>query len=113
MLKKWLAAWNNWLGDRDLQLAIYREVARLGYADPRPAVVQARLEAIERPGWVQVWSFLVEVRREGEVTLLYGTARDDGRRGTKVVLALDNDSRNRQLALWCQGLIRRVDRGIR
>jgi len=113
MFKRLVKMWSDWLGDRDLEIAIRKELARLGHNSKIALIRQSRLEAIERPGWVQVWSFSVEYERADGVDRLFGTARDDGRSGTKVFISSDSRDRNQQLAQWCEGLIRRVDRGIR
>ncbi len=113
MRSKWLKAWTDWLGDRDLEMAIRRELGKQNYASVTARIRQSRLEAIERPGWVQVWSFTVESTLASEPIELFGAARDDGRSGTRVFLSPSNSDRNRQLAQWCDGLIRRIDRGIR
>ncbi len=117
MLSKWINAWTGWLGDRDLELAIRRELARQQFASTTARIRRSRLEAIERPGWVQVWSFTVDTTQASRPVELFGAARDDGRehgrRGTVVFLSGESNERNRQLAEWCEGRIRRVDRGLR
>ena len=65
------------------------------------------LHAIKRPGWLQVFRFEVCARNANDEWLqLFGAMRADERYGApKVMVDLDPDKRNKQLADWSQDLI--------
>jgi hypothetical protein len=72
------------------------------------------LFAIERPGWVQVFTFSVRaVDHDGRACELWGVLRDDERRGLKIELADTDEERDRIANDWSRGLItaRRGARG--
>ena len=65
------------------------------------------LAAIQRPGWVQVFTFEVKAKREsGEWDQLHGVCRDDERyKQFDVELFETNRERDAILADWSTGLI--------
>lgn len=109
MLRHLLERWKNWLGDSSLEQAIRDQLVRQGYPRHASRIKHARMVAIERPGWVQVWRFTVATKRKdvadpGDITL-FGAARDDGRTGTKVLISTDGCLVQARLAEWSHGLI--------
>lgn len=109
MLRHLINRWNNWLGDSSLERAIRDQLVRQGYPRQASQIQHARMVAIERPGWVQVWRFTVVTKHKGddglnEVTL-FGAARDDGRCSTSVLLSTDQRLVHVRLAEWSEGLI--------
>jgi hypothetical protein len=105
MIRHLLDRWKNWLGDSSLERAIRNELVRQGYPRQASKIVDARMIAVERPGWIQVWRFRIDTHRNGEPILLFGAARDDGRVGTKVLISHEFGPVEKQLALWSEGLI--------
>ena len=77
-----------------------------GFQGPSARFDYLELEAIERPGWVQVFKFSVRVLDdEGRSRQRLGVARDDERKGIEVFLTESEDERDRVLAEWSAGLI--------
>lgn len=105
MLRELLERWRHWLGDRELEQAIRDELVRSGYPRQASQIVDARMVAIERPGWVQVWRFRVETTRDKQPVTLHGAARDDGRHGTAVFLSRDPQPAAKQVAAWSVGFV--------
>ena len=110
-MKQWLTKlrekWNGYVGDRELELAIRREMVQRGLARSSP-IREVRLAAIERPGWIQVYEF--QVQDLNSRTRWFGVARDDGRKGTEVALFDHADLRDTQFRAWSQGMILRPSR---
>ncbi len=127
VLGRFLQPWRDWTGDKSLTDAIRAQLRRCGYAVHASRTRDVHLAAVERPGWVQVWTFRVETHRMSESpnaqgsnarerqarepVLLYGVSLNDGRKtGTKVVLTEDEPSRRQQLEEWAEGMLRRPER---
>lgn len=117
MLSQFLKLWNDWTGDKSMTDAIRAHLRRSGYAAHGAKTRDVHLAAIERPGWVQVWTFSVETHlvegtpAQRQPILLFGVARNDGRKtGTKIVLSEDEPSRRQQLEIWTEGMLRRPER---
>jgi hypothetical protein len=107
MLRYLLDKWQNWIGDSSLELAIRKELVRQGFPRQASRILDARMVAIQRPGWVQVWRFRVDTKQAGERVTLFGAARDDGRTGTKVLISTQLDVVEQQIHKWSEGLILR------
>ncbi|QDV74234.1 hypothetical protein [Botrimarina mediterranea] len=122
MFDGFLQRWRDWTGDKSLSDAIRAQLRRSGYAVHASQTRDVHLAAVERPGWVQVWTFRVETHRMSaapnaqvpnarEPVLLYGVSLNDGRKtGTKVLLTEDEPTRRQQLEAWAEGLLRRPER---
>ena len=108
MFRHLLDRWKNWVGDRSLELAIRKQLVKQGYPRQASRIIEPRMIAIQRPGWVQVWRFRVETKHNGQPITLCGAARDDGRVGTKVLISTESAAVQRQLAEWSEGLIVRA-----
>lgn len=113
MWKQLINRWSDWVGDRHLELAIHAELRRLGHPVHASKTRQFRLVAIERPGWRQVYRFYVEAPdHAGELIVLQGVARSDGRReGAEVLISPSLSTVRQQEQQWCSGLIRRRGAG--
>ena len=107
MLRKLIERWNSWIGDSDLERAIRDHLVCEGYPRKASEIREARMVAIQRPGWVQVWKFRVETVLDDQPLTLFGAARDDGRTGTRVVVSQHFSPVQLQLSQWSEGLIRR------
>lgn len=115
MLRELLRRWQDWTGDKRLDQAIRRQLRAEGLAASSARIRDVRLEAIQRPGWVQVYRFAVETHAVGdgssddrrEVVLL-GLSRDDGREASiRVFLTEDEAAWRTRVEEWSDGLIRR------
>lgn len=117
MLKRLLKSWTDWTGDKGLTDAIHAELRRQGFAVHASRTRRVHLAAVERPGWVQVYTFAVETRTNEEdresrrEVLLHGASRDDGRKAkTEILLTEDEGEWRQQVETWSEGLIRRPER---
>ena len=96
----------NWISDSDLELAIYAELASHGFGQSCATIKNARLVAIERSGFAQVWNFEVEIEQIAQKLNLYGVARDDNPMSQpQIYLSDDIELQRSQLAKWSAGLI--------
>lgn len=119
MLSQLFKRWADWTGDKRLTDAIRGELRRRGYAAQSAKTRDVRLAAVERPGWVQVYSFRVETTAGGaeaaarREVVLFGVSREDVRTSKIAVhLAEDPACWRRQLDEWSDGLVvRRTSRG--
>ncbi len=109
--------WDNWSGDRDMEMAIRKHLNQEGYFGGTAKVQQLKLVAVQRPGWLQVFRFeaVARVRLEGdpekpdpeaEYHTLYGLIRDDFRHNiSDIRVFADEDERRNLFARWSEGLI--------
>ncbi len=106
MFRQLLERWNNWIGDRDMELAIRAQVKADGYSTRNSKITNFRVAAMERPGWVSIFEFRVELKDDPDNPMtLYGVARDDSRSKTKVHLYEDLNLRDQQRVAWSEGMI--------
>lgn len=101
--------WNDWSGDKEMERAIRRQLDRQGYASRTARLRNFRLIAIQRPGWVQIYSFSAVTktpRDQSEVSLL-GLCKDDGRSRAEVAFFLNEEERQAKLLEWSEGMILR------
>jgi hypothetical protein len=64
------------------------------------------LFAIERPGWIQVFKFCLQVSDlNGAPHRFFGVVRDDERSGMKIHLASTDEEQSRVAVAWSAGLI--------
>ncbi len=83
-------------------------------------IAELDLAAVERPGWVQFFLFVVRARRdvplvdvddlEPPVETIHGVLRDDGRGRLEIRLVEDADARERELADWSEKPLRQQRR---
>ncbi|QGJ71239.1 Hypothetical protein PBC10988_29430 [Planctomycetales bacterium 10988] len=107
----WKEKWETYVGDRDLELAIRKQLREESYGSELASIRHVRLAAVERPGWVQVYEFQIETKtKEKTPVLLFGLAHDDGRKQTKVRLFPTEEARKMQFDQWSEGLITRKRR---
>ncbi len=108
--------WNNWCGDRDLEIAIRKHLTQNGYYGNTVKLKNVRLVAVQRPGWLQVFRFEANARVQFAETdgpepepvyeALYGLVRDDIRhKMTSVRVFRDADERRELYRRWSDGLI--------
>jgi len=110
--------WDNWCGDRDMEIAIRKHLSLNGYYGRSAKLKRVRLVAIERPGWLQVYRFEVSARvaldeeLEGVATVeaeyhdLYGLVKDDLRHKISVVRVFKCEKERRELfARWSENLV--------
>jgi len=100
--------WRRHVGDRPLERAIRSELDARGYGGSMAHILDLRLAAVMRPGWIQVDRFEVQARHlaSGERHTLYGVAREDGRAGAPEIGIFDEPAdRDARLGDWSHGLL--------
>ncbi len=109
--------WDNWSGDRDMEMAIRKHLNQEGCFGGTAKVQRLKLVAVQRPGWLQIFRFeaVARVRAEtredrpdpaAEYHTLYGLVRDDFRRNISDIRVFANESERRNLfTRWSDGLI--------
>ncbi|MEO1619167.1 MAG: hypothetical protein AAFV88_25175 [Planctomycetota bacterium] len=108
--------WNDWCGDREMEVAIRKHLTQNGYYGGSVKLTNVRLVAVQRPGWLQVFRFEAVAQVQVEETdgpdpepvyeNLYGLVRDDIRHKVLSVRVFDKPSERRELFLrWSDGLI--------
>lgn len=116
--------WNDWCGDRDMEMAIRRHLTENGFYGGTAQLRNVRLVAVQRPGWLQVFRFEATVRvrpvqespssadpsdsvdPEPEYRELFGLVRDDIRHSIQSVRVFDDSGQRRELfARWSEDLI--------
>ncbi|MCG8652396.1 MAG: hypothetical protein MI861_21325 [Pirellulales bacterium] len=119
---KWLdhlcKRWQDWCGDREMELAIRKHLNQAGYYGNTAKLENVRLVAAERPGWLQIYCFEATARiaveaQNDEVPdpapqyrRLYGLVRDDIRHKINDVRTFESASEQSWLfAQWSEGLI--------
>ncbi len=116
LLKSLQQKWNDWCGDREMELEIRKHLTRNGYYGSSAKFSNVRLVAVQRPGWLQVFRFEATARLQVEETdgpepeavyeNLYGLVRDDIRHKTTAVRVFQDPSERRELFLrWSEDLI--------
>lgn len=121
-MRMWLQSiaqwWNDWVGDKDLENAIRRQLDQAGYFGASAQITNVRLVAIQRPGWLQVYRFEANarVRIEPEEAdgpdpppkhvQLLGLVQEDFRKSLKDIRLFDDPEARRELFRdWAEGLI--------
>ena len=118
LIKHLREKWNNWCGDRDMELAIRRHLSERGCFGPTAKLKNVRLVAVQRPGWLQVYRFEATARvkvddvqgdgpdLEPEYLELLGLVRDDIRYNVHTVQTFHHEHERRQLfSTWSEDLI--------
>ena len=62
LLKNLRQRWNDWCGDRDMELAIRKHLSENGFFGGTAKLQNVRLVAVQRPGWLQVFRFEATAR---------------------------------------------------
>ena len=116
--------WNNWCGDREMELAIRKHLNENGFFGGTATLRNVRLVAVQRPGWLQVFRFeaLARVRpdepadetadqeldpdQKPQYRQLFGLVRDDIRHKMNSVRVFEDEDQRRELfANWSEDLI--------
>lgn len=110
-LKQLTEKWANWLGDRDMELSLRRHLSENGFLGHAARFSQLRLVAVQRPGWLQVYTFIVEAHSQINDTdpqqKLFGIVRQDERyERCEIRLFSIQSERAKLLDEWSQDLIR-------
>lgn len=77
-----------------------------GYEGPSAKFDSLELVAVQRPGWVQIFEFVVRVSQGDDRQQFYGVAKDDERNGITVFLGKTQADQERTSHRWSEGLIR-------
>lgn len=108
--------WEDWCGDKDMEMAIRRHLSQHGYFGKTAQLKAVRLVAVQRPGWLQVFRFESRARldlgadddtpAEPQYHELHGLVRIDRRKeATDVRVFQRPDERLELFARWSDGLI--------
>ncbi|MEO1523974.1 MAG: hypothetical protein AAFX06_00990 [Planctomycetota bacterium] len=108
--------WNNWVGDKDMEVAIRKHLTQNGYYGGSVKLRNIRLVAVQRPGWLQVFRFEATAKiqtaetdgpdEEPRYEELYGLVRDDARKSLTKVEVFRNPAERRSLyRKWSEDLI--------
>jgi len=120
--------WADWCGDRDLEQSIRRHLSANGYYGGSAKLLNVRLAAVQRPGWLQVFRFDAIVKAAGDVNdgetetdiqeiefrHLFGLVREDARQNMTTIRTFeDADDRRELFVQWSENLIQlRGGRGL-
>jgi hypothetical protein len=108
--------WDNWSGDRDMEMAIRKHLNQEGYFGGTAKVQRLRLVAVQRPGWLQIYRFEAVARvrvaidenrpdPDAEYRTLFGLVRDDFRHNVNDIRVFDDECERRNLFVrWSEGL---------
>ncbi|MEM7478281.1 MAG: hypothetical protein AAF483_25110 [Planctomycetota bacterium] len=108
-LRQLAKKWANWIGDRDLELALRKHLDQQGFFGDSATFKDLRLAAVQRPGWLQVYVFGVEAksRINDEKIVMYGIVRSDERfNKTDIEVFSTRGERQQLLKQWSEGLIK-------
>ena len=109
LLKRAADRWANWLGDRDLDLTIRKQLTEEGYLGDSARLRQCRLVAVERPGWLQILVFSAEARAvdDNNHHLLHGLVRQDERYNRLEIRLFQRVlERNELFSEWSEDLVK-------
>jgi hypothetical protein len=98
---------SNLFGNRVTEKDLRDHLESLGYRGSSAHFESLELLAIERPGWIQVFTFDVQTSDiDGQRHRFFGVMRDDERIGFQVHLARDVEEQQSIAEVWSTGLIR-------
>lgn len=109
--------WNDWCGDRDMEIAIRKHMTDSGFYGQTAKIQNVRLVAVQRPGWLQVYRFEAMVRAkpvnehesepsEPQYRYVSGLVKDDIRFKVQTVRTFTSERDRRAcFAQWTDGLI--------
>jgi hypothetical protein len=106
-----LDGWASWIGDSDLECSLREHLVQVGYFGHSAKFHNLKLVAVQRPGWLQVFSFTVwarETHEQGRQNVqLFGVVRQDERYNrTDIELFEQATDRNALFEQWSEDLIR-------
>ena len=117
-IKHFADRWNDWCGDRDMEIAIRRHLNQNGFFGDTAKLRSVRLVAVQRPGWLQIFRFDATARvrpshdddespdEPAEYRELYGLVRDDIRHKINSVRFFDNERERKELfSRWSVDMI--------
>ena len=110
-LRQLAEKWTNWLGDRDLDLALRKHLNEQGFLGESAQFSQLRLVAVQRPGWLQVYTFTAQAKSRlnasDQQQSLFGIVRQDERFNRMEIRVFSVLGERTQLVeQWSDGLIR-------
>jgi hypothetical protein len=111
VIRRLAQKWNGWVGNRDMERAIRSALTRQGLRGSAAQFSQVRLVAIQRPGWLQVYSFDAAWEYTGNGPSpsrgVFGLVRQDERfNRTEIQFFETTVARSELLEQWSEGLIR-------
>ncbi len=111
LVQQMIEGWANWIGDSDLECSLREHLVQVGYFGHSAKFQDLRLVAVQRPGWLQVFSFTVwarETQEQGQQHVqLFGLVRQDERYNrVDIELFEQPNDRNTRFEQWSEDLIR-------
>lgn len=105
--------WSGWISDSDLERSLRAHISGRGFYGDSAQFVTFRLVAIQRPGWLQVFSFSVDARVANEFSdstervRLFGLVKQDERyKKCDIELFPNTSERHAAYLDWTDDLIR-------
>lgn len=113
-LKRVFRDWDDWVGDRDMEVAIRQHLSLRGFASRSAKLSRIRLVSVKPPGWLQVYQFDVDTKRRDasqqdptttDKVKLFGLVRLDARsqRPPRIESFEDAVARDDTLRAWKEG----------
>ncbi len=94
------------IGNRVTERDVREYLNCRGYRGNQARFAYLKLVAIERPGWLQIFTFCVEVcDQAGNEHRLFGVVRDDERNSTRIQVASSEDEQTRMANAWSKDLL--------
>lgn len=95
------------IGNKVTEKDIRDYLTENGYYGRTAKIVDLKLVAVQRPGWLQVFRFDLRAKQQdGDWVELFGTCRDDeAAKLFEVSLSQDATARDLQIEAWSDGLI--------
>jgi hypothetical protein len=111
MIGRLVKKWNGWVGNRDMEQAIRNSLSRHGLRGTTAQFSHVQLVAIQRPGWLQLYSFDAvweeTVSESDSLRGVFGLVRQDERfNRTEIQFFETAAARAALLEQWSEGLIR-------
>ena len=112
--------WKNYLGDRETEVEIRKHLIKNGLAGKSAKILNYKLIAVQRPGWVQIYRFeilasayleddesdaVASSMQTQELQMLYGLTKDDGRARTKIRTFDNREDRISLFEEWSDGML--------
>jgi hypothetical protein len=112
-LKRLSEKWAGWISDPQLERSLRSHLSGRGFYGDSAKFITFRLVAIQRPGWLQVYSFVVRARiakdsvDDAEYAQLFGLVRQDERyKKCDIQLFQNMQERHSLYQEWSTDLIR-------
>ena len=119
LIKRLSEKYRSWVGDSELERTIRKHLIGRGFYGDTAQFKSCRLVAVQRPGWLQIFSFSVEAKpaiddeddsavpNNAGKKLLFGLAKQDARYNRCEIQVFEEPNpRNILFEQWSEDLIR-------